>query len=319
VHPFYGSYDNIVCREFTLDENMTELGEAKISITFEFSEFTGLPSPSDKTPATIADQKEIVAKTIWDSIINWLETNGAAGGTALDAAAKLTTLSGLMEKVSRSTTLSSPIDTDKFNEYQLSLSNFNTRVNELVANPTDLGEALSGLYSELDGIYTSPADSYRAMTGLFDYGDDDIKYEGAPTALTLQRQSNRDLFNNSNRSYALSYAYLEASQLEYVTVEDIEVVTEQLEDQYQLLLNGQAVDRDVLDEVTEQRSDTIELLSEQKITARRTTVIPYLQLTTSRLVAYKYYEDSADGERLARMNNRNTMVLVGQDVEVLTP
>jgi hypothetical protein len=122
--------------------------------------------------------------------------------------------------------------------------------------------------------------------------------------------------NDSVRSWALSYAYLGASQLEFETVQDIEVVAEQLEEQYQTLLDSD-VDKIVFDSVTDQRNDTVELFSQQKLTARRVTDVR-TNLTTYRLLAYQYYGSSDDGEALAQLNESQVLAVEG-DTEVLTP
>jgi hypothetical protein len=175
---------------------------------------------------------------------------------------------------------------------------------------------MSALYRELDGMFAAPIDTYNAIQTMFDMGDLDIDYGNTQTYLSIQRQKNRDILNNNTRALGLSYSYLNAAQLDFETVDQIEVVSSDLEEQYQELLESE-VDKDVLDGVTEQRGDTVELFAQQKLSARQTITIR-TNLTTTRLISYNYYGTSEDGETIAKLNNLENLETSGT-IEVLTP
>ncbi len=316
IHPFFGKLENIVTRTYTLDENMTELGDAKISIVFEFSLATGLPVESFNTPALILEKKNIVGVSVIQSIIDGFVTQGAAGGNAPDAVNKLREFTEILENASKATLVTDLVNETGFNELAKDITAFNNAVDTLVANPNDMAQDMSNLIRELDGIFSQPIDSYNAMLNMFDMGALDIPYEGTQTALSLQRQENREILNDSVRGWSLSYSYLEASQLDFETVQDIDVVSSQLEEQYQLLLDSN-VAKDVLDTITDQRVDTIELLAQQKLTARQVIDVR-TNLTTTRLLAYRYYGTSEDGATLALLNELQSLEVEGE-VSILTP
>jgi prophage DNA circulation protein len=316
IHPFYGKQENMVCRTFSLNETMSTIGDATITMVFEISNTNGIKaSPNISIPRISRAQRAIDAAGQLAILVGF-DTSGAAGGTSTDAASKLSEFGDLIDKASKSNRLSEALDIDKFNELQNNIGVWQTRVDTLVANPSDMATEMSNLFRELDGLFSAPIDTYNSLQSMFDMGGLDIPYENTQTYLSLQRQKNRDILNNNNRALGLSYSYLSAAQLDFQTVEEIEVVSSDLEDQYQLLLTSE-VDKDLLDSVTEQRGDTVELFAQQKLSARQTVDIR-TNLTTTRLLSFSYYGTSEDGETLAKLNELENFEVVG-DIEVLSP
>jgi hypothetical protein len=166
-------------------------------------------------------------------------------------------------------------------------------------------------------VWTNPIDSFNAMVQMFKYGALDIPYLGTPTGASIARQNNRNILNNSMRGTALSYAYLSASELTFDTVKNIQTVQDLLESQYQDMLHSEGMDKNLLDAITDQRSDVAELFGQQKLTARQ-QVTTRTNLTTARLLAFKHYGSDEDGATLARLNEQDTLVMIGE-VEILTP
>ena len=318
IHPFFGKLEKIVARTYTLDETMTDLGDAKISITFEFSnaDDSGQPVSTFNTPSLVAEKQLKVETSTIDSITGTFFTFGSAGGIGADAAAKLGEMANFLNKAARTVVRAGSVITKRFNELQRDITDFQDSVNTLIGLPNQMAVEMANLIRGLDGIFSNVIDSYSAMQDMFDMGALDIPFEGTQTSLSLKRQDNRNIINNSVKSFALSASYTSASQLTFNTIEEIETVAQQLEDQY-AILQASDLAKDVIDSLTVQRADLVTLFGQQKLTARQ-TVSTRTTLTTFRLLAYKFYGTSEDGESLAELNGKQTMEIIG-DVEVLSP
>jgi len=317
IHPFYGKIENVVVRTWTLNENTTSLGIAEISIVFEISNAPagGQPVPSNITPAENAALRVILDVAVLAELAS-IETSGAAGGTHADAVSKMTEYANILDSASRTALRQGQVITDKFNKLQAEVNNFQQSVNMLVSVPQDLANATANLLRGLDGMFADAIDSFSAMQNMFSMGALDINFEGTQTYLSLQKQNNRNKINFGVKAIALGWSYLAATDLNLTTVAEIQAIQNQLEEQYQLLLESK-LDKDAIEALTDQRANAIELFGQQKLTARRVINVR-TNPTTYKLLSYQYYGESTQAVNLANLNSANTMAAKG-NTDILTP
>jgi hypothetical protein len=305
--------DSMVARTYTLDESQANLGIARWSIVFETSNDLGAPRVSESTPSdTLAQQAAV--DNLTTAFLGQLVT---VGGTALDAADKLSETATTLDDINKSIVAGVQVGLDAVNKFRRDVTDVLGSVNALVAAPAAMGQAISDLFAALEAVYNAPVDVFNTMKAMFAFGYGlDIPFLGTATGLSIQRQENRDLLNNGANTLALTYAYTAAAQIDFETVEEIETASEALEDQYQLLLDN-SLDRDTSAALTEQRGIVLDIFAQAKLTARQITEVR-TNLSTYRLLSYQYYGFSDDGESLALLNDAKSLTALG-NVEILTP
>jgi len=312
IHPWYGRVENVVCRTFTINENIGKLGDADISITFAISNTDGIPTSNPYVLTGISTKADSVidsAVSIFKTI--WGITAGATGN--FDSA--VTKCTNFITAVNSAT---SPVAAlaDEINEHTRLVNNFSSDIVTLVSNPNDLADSISSTMLSINNLYSSPESALVAFTGLFDFGDDDI---ASPynTFITVERKKNRTIFNSTVQASALSYSYLNASQVEYKTVEDINLAESKLEAQYQKMVRSEDAYEDIVAVLIELRAVVQGFFNEQKLNASQLITIR-TNPTSTRLLAYQHYGSSADGEDIAELNGLYDLAYHQGDIRIFT-
>ena len=68
VHPFFGTINNVVCRNYSLSQNESDLGIATFNIEFAVSNSTGLPVGSQSVIASIFNRTTEVFNNVFNLI-----------------------------------------------------------------------------------------------------------------------------------------------------------------------------------------------------------------------------------------------------------
>jgi len=62
VHPFFGNIENIVSRTYSLNEDISQIGEANFTMTFDVSDTNGLPTASQSSVKRCTGSKQGAAR-----------------------------------------------------------------------------------------------------------------------------------------------------------------------------------------------------------------------------------------------------------------
>jgi prophage DNA circulation protein len=312
IHPWYGRYDNIVCRTFSLSEKITDLGSAEISMKFEVSNSLGIPIPSLFVLTGISTKTADVVNTAISILSEVWEITERATGNFQAGIDKGTQFIDSVNAATRPiATLSYRID-----EHTSLVNTFTSSLVTLVNTPVDLADSVAGVMDSINGLYETPNGTFEAFRNLFNFGETDIASPYS-TLISLERNNNNDAFNSVVKSTALSYSYLNASQIEYNTVEEINENEAILEEQYQKVFRSEETDAELLDGITELRTTTQGFFNEQKLTASQIITVK-TNPTSTRLLAYTYYGDSVDGETIAELNNLYDLAYQQGDIRIFT-
>lgn len=138
------------------------------------------------------------------------------------------------------------------------------------------------------------------------------------TVVLQSRESNRDLYRSTVQGLALSYAYLNASRIDFTTVEAIEAEEVELEAQYDKVVAVEGFTEETKAALTELRIITSDFFAEQKITANQIITVRTNTLST-RLLAYQYYGASVENAPIINdLNNVTDNTFISGDVEIIT-
>lgn len=312
MHPWHGRLENIACRTYDLDEDVSDLGDASISITFEVSNTDGIPISNPFVLmgiSTKAAAVAAVASSVFGAI--WKVTASATGNFQ----AGVNKCEDFIDAVNDAT---NPVATlaDEINEHTNLVTTFGNKIVSLISNPTDLSESIDGIMASIGNLFATPAGTLAAFKNLFVFGDNDIDPPHT-TFISEERKNNNDIFTAMIQGTALSYSYLAASEIEYETVEEINEEEASLEEQYQKLFLSDDIDAELVEELTDMRTIVQGYFNEQKLIVSKIITIRTNPMST-RLLAYNYYGNSSDGEAIAELNGLYDLSYPQGDIRIFT-
>ena len=313
-HPFYGKLENIVARTFTITETITNLGRAELTIVFAVDNDIGVPQKADNAISEASQQLVILNDLNANNIANEFEVTESFLGNFQDAQDLLGSVADVFgAAVTFATTL-----TTEINQYAANINEFSTKINQLVTIPQDLANSIKNVYSTINGLFSSIEATYDAFANpaFFDFGEDDTDIQQT-TQGRVQRATNRDTVNQSIQTFALGYAYLNAVQIDFQTVEDIDEVNDVLEAQYVKILNSMCLCSQTSAALTDLRTISNKLLDDKRTEARKVITIN-TKLMPMSVLAYQYYGSTELTDTLLELNSIKGASFIEGDVRILT-
>jgi len=312
IHPLYGQQENIVARTYTLSENLTSLGDGKISIVFEVSNDIGVPTQSQNTLSLIEAANDTLTAAVGDDIAANYNVTAAYSNSFTDAVTKL---DDMVTEINEKTAFVQA-SADEINAFNQSLNDFSASITSFVQSPVALAESINNLYTGINNLYPTALATIEVLKGLFDFGDDDTA-RVEDTASRIERNLNDRIMNQTTQTIALGYAYLNYAQIDFLTVEDIDETADVLETQYQKIMATEGLTDETKSSLTDLRVQMQAFFDEQKLTAKQLITINTNPIS-ARLLAYQYYGDSSDGEQIAELNGTDDVTFLEGDVRILT-
>ncbi len=328
-HPFYGKIENVRARSFTITEKLSDLGRAELQITFAVDNDIGIPQKADNAISEASVQNAILNDSIAADIAADYEVDEGFFGNFQDAQDLLNgTADVFADVVSVATAI-----TTEINQYAANINEYSTKINQLVSIPQDLANSVKNIFSTINTLFASVENTFEAFTSgnFFDFGDNDLDIH-LTTQGRVQRAQNRDVINQAMQTFSLGYAYLNAAQIEFQTVDDIDAVNVILEDQYGKIQNIQSVAVDglasplttvrglsseTLTALTDMRTIANKLLDDKRTEARKTVVIN-TKLMPMSVIAYQYYGNTDLADTLLELNAVKGASFIQGDIKILT-
>lgn len=311
IHPMYGRIDDVVATTYSLNENFTSFGETVISVNFEVNENTGIPQTSGNVITQIATANALVQSAVnVDIADNFGVTDSFTSnfGSAVDK------VNGIIDRTRESTEFIGEA-ADTLNDFAAGIGTLSSNVNSLVSNPIALADSINGLFASTNGLYASAGATFDTMLGFFGFGQDDESIR-QDTAGRIERQRNNDVLNSAVAASALGYTYLSITRLEFETTQEIDTVTLELDNQFDLVQSGGA-SQEVKDSITDMRIQVLAALEEVRVNTSQIITIS-TNPTTVRLLAFNYYGDDDLADTIAELNNITDVSFIEGDVEILT-
>ena len=313
IHPFFGRINRVVCRTFTLNETMTSLGIAPITMTFTVSDTTGLPIAEEAVLGTVATESEAASDALEESIASKFSVAIAAVADVFTAA--VDKVNAAMDAVKAAVAPLVQL-ADEINGFAADIATVQAEAASLVATPAALAESIRGAVTSMNALFATPQGIFDSMKRLFDFGDLDLNFT-PNTASGRSRQSNQDILNNAMQGLSLANAYTAAAQLDLPTVEDIDATQQILEDQFQKMVDNGTLDSDAQEGLTKTRIALSEFFDAQRATKPRLITINVNPIP-ARVLAYQYYGSSDQGDTIAELNGFADAAHVSGDVRILT-
>lgn len=311
IHPFYGQLENMVARSYTVLEDMTEIGDGKINILFEVNNDPGTPARAENTLSVVEARTNTAVNAFRDEVATTFEVSATSPNNYTSAITKMTEM--VDEFNSNITFLS--VAAGSIDTFSRQISDFGKSITFLATEPQRLADSVTGLFQTIDGLYTTVDATFNVLRRFFDFGDNDITINDTTVSLQ-ERKTNNLVLNGIMQGQALSYAYLNAAQIDFDTVADIDEVAEILEEQYQKIINSD-LREEVKAPLTEVRVAIQQFFDEQRLTAQQIINI-HTSIIPARVLAYQYYGESARGASLAELNNDLNVTFLEGDLDIVT-
>jgi len=285
-HPFFSSSIQVTARDYVLNERMAHLGYAEIDLEFDYNDEKANPSPIQNSLPVINKLK--------NNLLGGLEGNfkklfNAVLPANFDSAKGL--VGDFTSAVSVVTDTYAQIQTEIAPFKQL-INDIDNNINALIVQPNNLADSIFGVIRGAENLYNDADVAFEAFTGMFDFRDDYI-YEDETTESRIQRNINSKSIIYSVQTGFLAIAYVAASEVEYKTVDEINLAQQVLEDQFVKLSNSESVDDGDIYLLGLLRAQTTAFLEAEKLNASVIIPININGLYPLSLIAYQYYADES--------------------------
>jgi len=309
VHPFFGNIENIAARNYSLSESISEVGEATFSMNFEVSGTDGLPSIDTSSKAIVSASNFALQESMEQSIVNYYGVTFPNVFT--DAEAMLgRSLEYFDDKTKIISKVSSSID-----YYSGLVSDFADNKLVLVGDVYQLVDSVSTLYSTVNGLYSSYESSFEVFRAFFDFDDDLTPTPDLVTASIIEKDQNRAVMKSYMQAAALGYAYENAANIEYATVDDLNSTASILEAQFDKV--SQQLTGDQLSALSDLRTNTQSLFDDIKLNVNQVVTVKAAKVP-ARVLAFTYYGNDNFGENIVNLNENDNVSFFEGDVKVLS-
>jgi len=312
THPTFGDVEKVINGVYTLTEVISELGRAKITIPFEVNDSPGIPQQSGALASRVQQESSLLNAQLETDLEDNYEVSANAPSNFTDA---LDNVSGMVEAFGGASTIITAT-AEKAAEMKARINAVSGKIGALIEAPADLAESTAGLYESLNNLYETPGETLGALKSMFNFGATD-PIVNTSTVSRAERKENRDRMRSNIRTQALSYAYVNASLIEYDTTDELDLAQQALEDQYSDIRDNQLVTDEAMELLDRVRVAAQEALSGARVTTRSIVTIETDLIPLSVLV-YKYYGNTELFDIIADLNGIKQNAFVEGEIRILS-
>lgn len=312
THPTFGDVENVINGRYTLTEKLSEIGRAEVVIPFEVDDSPGIPRQSGNLASQVQTESGLLNDQLQADLADTYEVSLSSPGNFTDARANMNTLLDTFDAAANS----QESVASNLASFRASLNSFRGNIGGLVRAPTELSEQVSGLFADFNNLFAQPADTYAALTDLFDFGADDPVIQ-TNTVGRIQRKQNRDAVRVDMRAQALSYAYVNAAEVVYDTTEDLEAVQTALEAQYVDIRENQDISNAALEQLDRVRVRAQATLAEVSVSTRSIITVE-TPLRPLSVLVYEYYGSTDLVDTIADLNDIQQNAFVEGSLRILS-
>lgn len=346
VHPFFGNLENMVCRTFILDEDFSELGDAKITMVFTVSNDIAIPQGTENTASFLNG----LNNTLQGSMNSDLATGFSVSNLRDSFIAATDTMNRMFDTIDEKTKIVAQ-SIEAADAFSSLINSFATNINDLARKPQEFADAMTNIYQNINGLYAvltsvsltgnqsvttasnqsiESTKTLNVFEAMFDF-DDDLVIADNTTNSRIERNLNNALMQQSMQLSSLGFAYLNSAQIQFSTVDNIDDVAIRLEKQYQKLLLGNDnihellelnLDNKDIDQTTilalqDLRDATQSFFNEAKLTTNKVIEVFTPEISAS-LLTYRYYGDLDLESEIIELNGEQDVSFFSDEVNILS-
>lgn len=311
VHPFFGTV-SVVAKQFTVEENISRLGEAIFSLTFEKAEAALVPIGNSVNLSNL----DIIS----DNVLDVLSTDiGSLFSLANGFPNNFTDAINLVNQIANAFRFNSRSFTQapsSINTFNTTLNQYSNNANQLITNPPVLGQQTVNLFKETDNVIQTPTEKVVVYEKFYDFNNNQERVP--PTTFErIQRQNNRDVLNGTIQAGSLVQSYRAATQIEFEDIRQLEQTQDILEEQYQQVILNPTISDNTKVALQELRNEARLFFESERLNVNQIdTITTNTQPLT--VLAYQYYGDVDQVDKLAALNKVRNNGFVEGEFDILT-
>jgi len=312
VHPTFGDVENVINGEYTLTENITQLGRAEIVIPFEINDAIGIPVESGNLASQVQSASDLLNSQLGTDLEDAYDVSLNASGNFSDASDNLSNLVDAFNSVSEFTNAVA----EKAASFQAEVDSFSGKINDFIRSPVDMVLSIASLFESIDNLFETPGETFGALRSLFNFGDDD-PIVNQNTVGRVERKRNRDLIRVHIKTEALSFSYTNAALDDYESSEALDEAQVNLETQYLDIRENQLITNEALEELDRVRVQAQNTLNDARVVTPAIITIQ-TALRPLSVLLYDYYGNTDLFDTIAELNNIKMNAFVEGDIRILT-
>lgn len=310
IHPTLGTH-TVVCIGYNLVDNTKELGVSKFTINFEVASLNILPSALKGNKGFLANLKskilgdsEDAFDAGWKSVTKAKAKFDSAVATTKKAANEINRVSKLVQG-----------SADTFSDFSTSINQIISSTNSLVQSPSILSSKIRTAFDNLSVAYNSSQDVFDVVKNLFGLDSSDRQSTGN-SQLQKDIKANQDQINNFVNAAAMALAYNAAANIDYATLDDLNLVNNQLEEGFALLPT--TLDRDIYASILNMRVEATNIFSKLAISLPNVADYEVVNPTSLNTLVYSLYGSLDLKETIRTLNNFRDTSRISGTIKILT-
>ncbi len=329
-HPFFGSSIQVVSTKYTVTENFRESGLAKFQLIFERVAAEPPLIVTRTTQASIATNAVTSFNLLGQDLENDFEVSTINnfqssellfGDIALDFddASETFIQGNTGVNIFQTPDLSIPQIFNavlaKINNFKSAIRDFTNNIRTFILAPSRLVNSVRGIFTALVDLSSTPQFAVTMLQKLYDFGVG-LPEELLLTAERIERNLNQVSTFNLIRAGALIESYRQTALIVFNDIRELDTLNNLLNNQFNRVIVD-IKNPSTYTQLLLLRNLTSEFLDNQRLNVREIINIETANIPVQKL-AYQYYGDLSQYERIINLNKIKNVSFTAGTVEIFT-
>jgi prophage DNA circulation protein len=311
VHPFFGTL-TVVAQPYSLSEDTTTLGVARFSMTFSRSSESIFPRQSVNNVSTINLEKNNVMSSMQGDVGSLFNVSR---NSTLNFTSAQQKLAGITSAFQLTSDTSLKVE-DEISDFTSNLDSFFDNSNTNIFDPVNLALDLINVFTSFEVLGSTAKNQFDILEGLFDFGKNDEPVLET-TVQRIERSTNQKTLNSAMQIGSLAQAYNVVTQLTFDTEDDINIVQQKLDDQFEDVVNTSNSSDNTIAALKELRVEVRKFLEQELVNVFRISQI-FTQEISSTILTYQYYGSVDNTQKIINLNSSVDPTFFQGNVDILT-
>jgi len=302
-HPFYGRV-NVVAKPYKLVENLSTLGEAQFSMTFEAADDVSRPLPQVGNAGTVTARSAEMNTDLADKVAEDMKTPSGDVSTFKSAQVFVEKMTKQFEDV---TELFAP-NIDAVTQFTADLESFGDSIVELISAPAELATQVEDLFNSINTIIlTDLTQGLNTLDRFFDFNTDSLNiFRGIDVGNDISESLataivNEQVLTRQMRITALSLAYQAVSRIEFSNLDALDAQQARLEKQYQSVIKDPNLAADSAELLKTLRDEVEVFFQNRRLTINRVITLS-IKRTPAQVLTYFLYGELTLYQEIVDLN-----------------
>jgi len=322
IHPFFGRIE-AVAKPYILNEDLTTLGEAIFTMTFEKANDNVIPQPASSSKSIVSGLGDITNLSLAQDITDIFEVgigfaNSFSEGLALVNQVTNSFSNIISEFGDGNSTLIAQFKSD--------LLEFKNNASAFVNNPSALGAQILSLFDQSINILPTPDSRVDVLATFFDFnkGSDNLTIDTAVigdlnniTAEKAEIVNNEKAITRQMQITSLSSSYVATSQIVFTNTETLDATQQLLDAQFQIIQEDPDIPNRTKLDLQNLRDQSEIFLQTQRLTVNQVLELD-INRRPSQLLTYELYGNLDLANAIVDLNSNPDVSHYSGKIKVFT-